>query len=152
MKNLPKTARTCCHSQQGVAAVEFALIAALFFTLLIGIMEMGRVLFYWNSAAEATRLGARMAVVCDVDDADIKSHMQAMLGILPLNKIDISYEPAGCSVDTCKSVTVTILSGVPVATFIPFTSLALTLPPFVTTLPRESMRSTLNGSANPMCS
>ena len=55
-----------------MAAVEFALVAALFFTLLIGIMEMGRVLFYWNSAAEATRLGARLAVVCDLNDTTIK--------------------------------------------------------------------------------
>lgn len=40
--------------QRGVAAVEFALVAGIFFSLLIGIMEMGRVLFYWNTATEAT--------------------------------------------------------------------------------------------------
>lgn len=137
--------------QSGVAAVEFALVAAVFFTLLIGIMEMGRVLFYWNSAAEATRLGARIAVVCDLNDAEIKSRMQTMLAILPDNKIAVSYQPAGCNVNTCDSVTVSILPGISVTTFIPYVPLSLTLPPFSTTLPRESMLSTFKGEANPVC-
>ena len=152
MKNMSYNRYRWSSSQQGVAAVEFALVVALFLTLLIGIMEMGRVLFYWNSAAEATRLGARMAVVCDLNDADIKTRMQSRLGILPANKINIGYEPDGCNADTCQYVTVSILSGVSVATILPFTPLALTLPPFSTTLPRESMRSTLTGLANPVCS
>jgi Flp pilus assembly protein TadG len=137
--------------QRGVAAVEFALVSALFFTLLIGIMEMGRVFFYWNSAAEVTRLGARIAVVCDLNDADIKTRMQAILPILAANQITIAYEPDGCNVDTCKTVTVSIGSGVSVTTAIPFVPLSLTLPPFSTTLPRESMRSTVGGQANPTC-
>lgn len=140
------------YRQRGVAAVEFALVAALFFTFLIGIMEMGRVLFYWNSAAEATRLGARIAVVCDLNDADIKVRMQTMLSILQPANISIGYEPAGCTVDTCQSVTVSILSGVSVATFIPYAPLSLTLPSFSTTLPRESMLSTFGGRPNPVCS
>jgi Flp pilus assembly pilin Flp len=151
MKILNRTAYGLRSRQRGAAAIEFALIAGLFFTLLIGIMEMGRVLFYWNSAAEATRLGARLAVVCDLNDADIKARMQALLSILPASKIEIGYQPAGCSVATCREVTVNILAGVSVATFIPYTPLSLTLPPFSTTLPRESMLSTVNGIANPVC-
>jgi Flp pilus assembly protein TadG len=138
--------------QQGAAAIEFALVCSVFFALLIGMMEMGRILFYWNSAAEATRLGARLAVVCDKDDTDIKVRMQERLSILPAAKITITYEPAGCTVDTCQSVTVDIAAGVSVSTFIPFVPLALSLPPFSTTLPRESMQSTTGGVASPMCS
>ncbi len=151
MKILARKAHPYRCRQQGVAAVEFALVAALFFTLLIGTMEMGRILFYWNSAAEATRLGARIAVVCDLDNANIKTRMQTMLSILPANKISITYQPAGCDVSTCESVTVSILPTVPVATFIPYVPLSLTLPPFSTTLPRESMLSTIGGQANPVC-
>jgi Flp pilus assembly protein TadG len=58
--------------QRGAAAVEFALVASLLFTLLFGIMEMGRVLFYWNTATEAPDW-ARLAVVCVKDAAAIKS-------------------------------------------------------------------------------
>lgn len=138
--------------QRGVAAVEFALIASVFFTLLLGIMEMGRVLFYWNSAAEATRLGARIAVVCDsTSAATIKAKMQTMLSILPTDKISIDYQPVGCTVNTCESVTVSILSGVSVATYIPYVPLSLSLPSFSTSLPRESMQPAIDGVANPVC-
>jgi Flp pilus assembly protein TadG len=139
--------------QQGVAAIEFAFICSLFFTLLFGMMEMGRVLFYWNSAVEATRFGARMAIVCDnPNDNAIKASMQQRLSILPADKISITYDPAGCTVDTCQSATVSILSGVSVGTFIPFVPLSLSLPPFSTTLPRESMQSTVSGISSPVCS
>ena len=76
--------------QAGAAAVEFALVASLLFTLLFGIMEMSRVLFYWNTATEATRLGARLAVVCNKDAAAIKTRMSNMLGILTPGNIDIN--------------------------------------------------------------
>lgn len=136
--------------QGGATAVEFALVSAVFFTTLLGMMEMGRMLYYWNSAAEATRLGARLAVVCDLDDADIRVRMRQILAIVPDASISIAYQPASCTIDTCESVTVG-LSNVSVATFIPFVPLTLTIPAFSTTLPRESMRSTVDGQANPVC-
>lgn len=137
--------------QRGATAVEFAIVAAVFLMLMIGMMEMGRVLFYWNTATEATRLGARTAAVCDVGDADIKAKMHAMLDVLPTSAITVTYTPSGCTVDTCRYVTVAINSGVSVATYIPFVPLALSLPAMSTTLPRESMLSTVGGSPNPMC-
>jgi Flp pilus assembly protein TadG len=145
--------RLCARktTQRGAAAVEFALVATLFFMLVIGIMEMGRVLFYWNSATEATRLGARIAVVCDVNDAEIRARVRNMLRIIPLDQIEVEYSPGGCTPANCRSVTVRINSGVQVATFIPTVPLSLVLPSFSTTLPRESMQSTVDGVANPMC-
>ena len=50
-------------SQRGVAAVEFAIIALLLFTLLFGILEFGRLLYVFNSVQEVTRRTAREAVV-----------------------------------------------------------------------------------------
>lgn len=136
--------------QAGTASVEFALVSVAFFTILIGIMEFSRVLFYWNSAEEATRLGARIAVVCDKSDVDIKMKMRQIVPMVPANKILVDYDPAGCTVNTCQRVTVSIDAGVPIATFIPFVSLSLALPPFTTSLPRESMDSV--AGTNPVCS
>lgn len=139
------------HAQAGLAAVELALIAVVFFPLLIGAMEMGRVLFYWNTTAEATRLGARLAVVCDLGAPQVKARMSGLFPQLGAADIDISYFPGGCDVDSCQSVTVTINPGKAIPTFIPYTALALALPPFTTTLSRESMQSAFNGTANPVC-
>lgn len=136
--------------QQGVAAVEFALISIIFFSLLIGIMEMARVLFYVNTAAEVTRLGARIAVVCDVNDTDIKTRMINMLGLLQPGDITVTYSPNLCTASTCESVTVSVSKQV--QTFIPFVPFTASLPTFATTLTRESMASTgPGGEANPVC-
>jgi Flp pilus assembly protein TadG len=131
------------HKQRGAAAIEFALIAAVLFTLLIGTMEMGRILFYWNTATEATRLGARLAVVCDKDAAVIKTRMNEMLPILD-GHINIAYASVGGNI---QSVTVSVIE-FPVATFIPFVPLNLRMPSFATTLQREIMS---NASGNPDC-
>ncbi|HEU0201094.1 MAG TPA: TadE/TadG family type IV pilus assembly protein [Burkholderiaceae bacterium] len=136
--------------QRGAAAVEFALVAGLFFMLLIGIMEMGRLLFYWNTVTEVTRLGARLAVVCDLNDADIEARMVKLLPQVA-GHVTVTYEPASCNVNTCQQVTVAVASSVAIPTYIPYVPLSMKLPAFATTLPRESMQSTFNGTANPVC-
>ena len=140
------------RGQAGVAAVEFALVASVFFTLLLGVMEMGRLLWTWNAAVEATRLGARMAVVCDLDDADIKTRMSGRLPALVSTNITITYlnPPAAdnsCTAANCKAVRVS-LTGYTHQTIIPFVPLSVTLPAFSTTLRKEFMQST----GNPVCS
>ncbi len=134
--------------QRGVTAIEFALVATAFFILLIGIMEMGRVLFYWNTAAEVTRLGARTAVVCDKNDADIKARMVALFPTLSTDDISVIYQPDGCTASNCELITVSVAAGTPIDTFIPFVPLSLTMPAFTTTLTRESMDSS---GGNPVC-
>lgn len=126
---------------RGAAIVEFAIVAMVFFVLLVGIVEMGRVLFTWNSAVEATRRGARLAVVTDpANGTAIRNEMRAILPDLADNQISITYSPPGCTVATCDYVTVGI--GLPVAyvvtpLVVPIGPLAL--PAFSTTLTRESL-------------
>jgi Flp pilus assembly protein TadG len=143
--------RSSKAAMRGAAAVEFALVSLVFFTLLIGTMEMARLLYYWNSAAEVTRLGARLAVVCDLNDTDIKARMQGLLPILTDATISIAYTPSGCDVNSCEAATVSVAATTPVQTYIPFVPLALVMPSFRTTLPRESMQSTFAGVGNPAC-
>ncbi|MBS7691431.1 pilus assembly protein [Pseudomonas lalucatii] len=56
---------------QGVYVVEFAIIGLLLFTLLFGILEMGRLLFTVNALDEVVRRGARLAAVCAISDETI---------------------------------------------------------------------------------
>jgi len=55
----------------GVYVVEFAIIGLLLFTLLFGVLEMGRLYFTVNGLDEVVRRGARLAAVCDIRDTDI---------------------------------------------------------------------------------
>lgn len=139
------------HSQRGATAVEFALISGVFFMLLIGIMEMGRMLFYWNTATEATMLGARIAVVCNLDDDAIKERITSLFPTVSAADISLDYQPASCTATTCEQITVSILPGKSIPTFIPYVALSLTLPDFATTLTRESLQSSIDGVANPVC-
>lgn len=146
-----RTPRSLKKAQRGAAAVEFALVAIVFFMLLIGIVEMGRVLFTWNAAAEATRYGARVAVVCPKDDPAILSRMQKIMPALTLANVSVSYLPSGCTVASCQQVSVRI-QNVPVTTLIPVSAATLMVPPFTTTLPRESMLDEIDERENPVCS
>jgi Flp pilus assembly protein TadG len=131
--------------QTGSTIVEFALVAVLFLTVLLGIMDFGRILFTWNSVAEATRLGARVSVVCDKNAARVLADMQKFVPITSANlqinwyvgnSIDNSCISTNC---TGVAVSITGLTITPVSPlgWIGFSSLAV--PGFSTYLPREIM-------------
>ncbi len=151
---MPTPSRKLDARRHGVAAVEFALIASLFFTAFFGAIEMARLLYIWNTAVEATRAGARMAVVCDNSGATlaaIRAKVRSLVPMLTDAEVTVSYQPGdGCSAD-CTSATVRITSTAQVQTYIPLVPLSLTLPSASTSLPRESMASSIGGGSNPVC-
>lgn len=51
--------------QQGVAAVEFAIVAVLFFTVVFGVIELARMMFMFNTLSEVTRRAASAAANVD---------------------------------------------------------------------------------------
>lgn len=129
---------------RGVATVEFALVAIVFFTLLLACMEFGRWMFTLNAASEATRLGARLAVVCSQSDAaQIERRMSEMtVSIAPVH-MQIDYLPTGCEAGTCKTVTARVV-GASFQPLIPFLGNSFSVPAFEVSLPREYMNSSQN--------
>ena len=59
--------------QSGATTVEFAIVGSVFFMLLFGAIEVGRIMYTWNTLTEATRIGSRTAAVCGVQDSVINS-------------------------------------------------------------------------------
>jgi hypothetical protein len=57
--------------QQGLTTVEFALVGLLTMIALFAVLEVARAMFVYNALEEATRRGARVAAVCQVNDAAI---------------------------------------------------------------------------------
>jgi hypothetical protein len=51
------------HRSAGQALAEFALVAPVFFLLIFSIIEGGRFIFYYQALNNATREGARYAIV-----------------------------------------------------------------------------------------
>jgi hypothetical protein len=137
MRRAPKS------SQWGATAVEFALVLLIFLTFLLAITDFSRMLFTWNAAAEATRAGARYAVVCDntTRGAQVLSKMQALLP--QIDDIDVVWDPPGCTTATCEGVTVSIV-GLDYQWISPIVGLGtavapISMPTFQTYLPREIM-------------
>ncbi|MCD4728077.1 MAG: pilus assembly protein [Pirellulales bacterium] len=61
--NLERSCRWCRINRQGAAAVEFALVAPLFFLMVFGMIEFGRMIMVQQVITNATREGARIAVL-----------------------------------------------------------------------------------------
>jgi Flp pilus assembly protein TadG len=134
------------RQQRGAAAVEFALVSIYMIALIIAVIEFAMLMYIYSSAIEATRLGARLAVVCDKDDAQVKARMKDMLSILKPENIQITYPSSSCSSATCDPVTVKIVNLTHKAT-IPLVPLTFNIPEFSTSLPAES----LSSAGNPVC-
>ena len=136
--------------QSGATAVEFALVLVIFLTFLLGITDFSRMLFTWNAANEATRAGARYAVVCDDtgNSAQVLSKMQALLP--QIQTINLDWIPAGCTAATCEGVTLTI-TNLDYQWISPIAGLArlpaIRMPSFSTFLSREIMRQDPNSPA-----
>lgn len=66
-----RRARPAAHRRsRGQALAEFALVAPIFFMVMFGIIEAGRFMFYYETLNNATREGARYAIVHGVNSFD----------------------------------------------------------------------------------
>lgn len=59
--------KTSARKQRGGAAVEFAILAIVFFTLVFGVLELARVMYLFNILQEVTRRAAVMAANSSFD-------------------------------------------------------------------------------------
>jgi len=129
--------------QRGSTIVEFSFVLIIFLTFLLGVLDFSRLLYTWSVTNEATRAGARYAVVC-ATPADNSRVLTAMQQRVPqIAAIDVVWEPAGCDASTCEGVNVSVtnlqfkwvspLPGV-------LAQKIINLPGFTTYLPREMMR------------
>ena len=110
--------------QGGVFAVEFAMLAVLFFLFLFAMLEVARAVYVWNMVHEITRRAARGAAVTDFSDAGalqaVRAHavLRTTPGALPLGggisdayvRIDYLSQAAGGAL---AAVPVTVMPGCP---------------------------------------
>jgi Flp pilus assembly protein TadG len=128
--------------QQGLAAVEFAVVGTVAMMLLFAAIETGRTLFVLNAAGEVTRSAARVAVVSTSAAAKARAAVYAgQMSGLSEDNLDVTYyDEAGAEVvsaDLATFVTVRLIDYTH-SLFIPGLPLTITLPNFPTTLPVES--------------
>ncbi len=143
--------------QKGTTTVEFAIVGALFFLILFGIVEIGRALFVWNGLADISRRAARIAAVCPPNDPDITraaiytavtdgSDSSVISGLNPAD-VKLSYftstmtpvaSPETTGFSSIRYVQASI-DGYIHKMLIPTMNITLTPPDFATTVPAESL-------------
>ncbi|HKG61684.1 MAG TPA: TadE/TadG family type IV pilus assembly protein [Pyrinomonadaceae bacterium] len=154
------------RGERGTTIAEFAVISAVFFMIIFGIIEFGRLLYTHNALTDAARRGARYAVLhheTTADEACVKNivvygetHVDpktclptgpALLNGLTTDNVRVTYEGAD---DDNNPVTPATDFGMNLGTAsvsienytfnlsIPLMHRTLTMPHYVTTLTAES--------------
>jgi Flp pilus assembly protein TadG len=102
------------RSDSGAAAVEFALVALILFTLLLGTIQFGYNFFEYISVAHAAREGVRWAAL-GADEATVDARAQAAApGLsLPASSITVTPIPATYSVQVSVTHPRTVLVPIP---------------------------------------
>jgi Flp pilus assembly protein TadG len=142
------------HGQRGVVAVEVGLVMTVFIAMLLAVVDLSQLLLTWTAATEATRLGARVAAVCNVGSTAVMSQMRTRMASLRDDQITVDYFIPGSSAtclansatNFCRAVRVRI-TGYEYRLMRGLLPVSIVMPEFRTTVPREVMDS----AAHPIC-
>jgi Flp pilus assembly pilin Flp len=75
--------------EDGQSMVEFALILPIFVLVLVGLFDVGRAVYAYNTVNNAAREAGRLAIVDQYEDHVLDEAMAAGTGV-PLNRNDIT--------------------------------------------------------------
>ncbi len=94
----------------GAAATEFAIVAPVFFLMVIGFIEFGRALMVQQVLVSASRVGARMASTTGATTSGVQSAVQTYTtGVaVPGVSVTVSPNPATAAAGTTITVTATV--------------------------------------------
>jgi Flp pilus assembly protein TadG len=96
-------------SRRGASVVEFAIVAPLFFLLVFGMIEFGRMVMVQQVLTNASREGARRAVLSGVSDADVETTVEDYLANASISGATVTIATqAPTPPDTAEARVVTV--------------------------------------------
>jgi len=98
--------------ENGQTLVEYALILSLFLLLVLGIMELSRVVSAYSTVANAAREGARYGVVRPEDPTGIRDAALVHTTGLDATKLQLSSSQNGITVSVAITYEVQLVSGI----------------------------------------
>ena len=152
--------------QKGMTLVEFAIVGAVAIMLIFAVLEFARAFFVANALTEATRRGARMAIVCPINDPAIAQvatfnapgagNNSPIVGDLDTSDFVLEYldragNVLGNPADNFGAIRYIQLRVVNFEheLLIPYANITFTMPEFSTRLPRESLGVPRSGAITP---
>ncbi len=107
---LPLKSRLIGRERRGASAVEFAIVAPLFFMLVFGCIEFGRALMVQQILTNASRVGARQAITLNANESEVISTATTYAASTSVSGVSVvvSPSPAAASAGDMVSVTVSV--------------------------------------------
>jgi len=108
------------RSTRGQALVEFALVIPLFLLMLVGIFDLGRAVFSYNTLTNAAREGARLAIVNQYKPSIIqRAKDQTAITELNAPNVDVNFYQVNTdgTPDTSKPCSLVAVGCLAVVTF-----------------------------------
>lgn len=96
---------------RGVAAVEFAIVAPIFFMLVIGIIEIGRAMMVQQVLINASRVGARRAVMLSSNEQTVLDAVTEYAAGVGVRGVVASVSPNPATAAAGEPVTVNVTIG-----------------------------------------
>jgi len=84
-----KVCRSCRKHRRGAAAVEFAIVAPVFFLMILGMVEIGRAIMVQQIITNASREGARLAVLPQQTTAGVETRVAEILQSAGISGADV---------------------------------------------------------------
>jgi Flp pilus assembly protein TadG len=106
---LEKACRSCRRNRRGAAVVEFAVVSPVFFLLVFGMIEYGRMVMVQQLLTNAAREGARVGVLDNSTSSDVTTAVNSYLTAARINNATITCNPTSpSSAGYGQPVTVTV--------------------------------------------
>ncbi|MBK5264120.1 MAG: pilus assembly protein [Alphaproteobacteria bacterium] len=74
---------TLCRDNRAASAAEFAIVLPLLLLFLVGMLDVGRLMWTWNRAEKATQMGVRYAVATEMIPVGLASYSFTTSGGIP---------------------------------------------------------------------
>jgi len=96
--------------RRGAAVTEFAIVAPIFFMMVVGFIEFGRALMVQQVLINASRVGARMASTTGATSTAVQSAVQSYASgvAVPGVTVAITPNPATAAAGTAITVTTSV--------------------------------------------
>jgi Flp pilus assembly protein TadG len=95
------------RARRGAAVTEFAIVAPIFFLMVVGFIEFGRALMVQQVLINASRVGARQAITTGATQSQVTAAVEDYTAALAVPGVDVSVTPDPTAADPGDPITVT---------------------------------------------
>jgi Flp pilus assembly protein TadG len=101
------TKRRCRRTRRGAAVTEFAVVAPVFFLMVVGFLEFGRALMVQQVLINASRVGARQAITTSATTANVEEIVEDYTAGVAIHGVVIAVSPDPAAANPGDTITVT---------------------------------------------